>query len=1561
MLQKLLRSKNVHALLIAYALIAAGLLFVVQAHPAAAAAARDTLVVGLQNDMVNPNYFDTATNSVWKQYQVEFNFEGLVTHDPDYTSYNVLSDPTVTTCPAGSAVPPDYPGGICVDTATGLEVTVYLRDNVTFTTGTPLTADDVVFTFQNLPWSTYQLSVLNSIWFDAPSYPLWNSTTYGGTCSGALCLSHVGIEKLDTYTVQFHLRQTYALFFFDTLEVPIIPEAIWSLHMGAWPQLNLSNPSARLTDSYDNSIDTTYNGLDASTGTGPFMLTSWVHNSGATIDIYDGYWGIGQVHVWRSENYPYWPYGVRHIHTVIYGSLDVVSLALQKGDIDTLVWSLTPGFLTQIQSNPAISVEQVTDSGYFYISWNLRQKPWGQESYSLALRKAMSKAIDKDYIVNTLMGGFGIKGTVPIGIANPLYVNTSASPPAFDVTGGHADLVAAGFSDVNGDGFLEAPDGSPIKATILTPPKDYDPVRADAGIMISNNLKAMGLNIDAAPTSFDTIVAKAFTAPVSFDIYVLGWSLGDFPETYICSFFCSSQDVNLGTGGSNSAGYNNPTVDSLITSALTETDTATRVQEMKDIEGMVVNDLPWNVLYYRKNLNAYRNDAWQGWANYPNGGGLYNPWSIVHITPAGTPHPVQTGDLTVALSMPDQVYAREDVTLGVVVAAGTAPASGADVTLNLTYGSTSVEMTDTTDASGHAAFSWTVPVIQGNVIATVSATKGALTGTNGKVMEVTIGPPAPMAELSLSTATPVIAPTETATITATLLDGTGAAIAGQTIVIDSTLVLGTITPASAGSDTTDASGLATFTYTPPPTGQFPNQHLTEVIKAHTSVPNTIVGDTQQASMILFVQDDSTPNWMIVDTAATDPNGLILNATTSSAHFTVTVTDWAGSPVVGVDVDPVYSDTGNVTVTPASATTDASGQAFFTATETSAALTGANNTNVMLRFEVHNEVFATSDEMALLVSDGTSAGYAALLTFDTRTMPFDSAGAQNNVVAHVWDQAGVPASNVPVFFQIDYGDLGLPAEFDWAFDYANYQYLGQGLDLNSFASGNLGGSFASSPVIGDPTVGTQWGVENFAEDLEVLGDIGVIDSCDPSTWPAGFDGLYYINATSVTNATGVYSAHFTAMPHKIDSKVQVRAYIGGTPDVWVDACNVVSGIENFGYRIDSGVVIQRAPVFALSSLTMSRPILTSQALSVKFTASFRGLDGAPAAGAQVILLAGAGSAARNVLGTFGGPMAANAAGYLNYTRTVSLLSLSQAFSFAFVPADFTYAYGGTDQLYAGDFGMYWFGPTFAGLLAKIPFEFTAGYLYLPTTTAFLTVSLDETLLPPGGTTTATVNVWSILTGAPIAGANVWTGSTQNTTDATGMATLPVKATALGATEGLVVATTAYGGAARGWYASIASPPVVTYGAPSVTAHEAGTASTITATVTNTLPIAGSTTVWLFVDNKSVASQDVTLTASGTATVTFSYVFPTSGTHYVTVGDQSTTASIPAPTGPGPTPVDNTGLYALAAGLLVVGLVVGAVVGMMMGRRGKRPPTAAEMPEEPKTEGKAEEELPPEDKL
>ena len=171
---------------------------------------------------------------------------------------------------------------------------------------------------------------------------------------------------------------------------------------------------------------------------------------------------------------------------------------------------------------------------------------------------------------------------------------------------------------------------------------------------------------------------------------------------------------------------------------------------------------------------------------------------------------------------------------------------------------------------------------------------------------------------------------------------------------------------------------------------------------------------------------------------------------------------------------------------------------------------------------------------------------------------------------------------------------------------------------------------------------------------------------------------------------------------------------------------------------------------------------------------------------------------------------------------------------------------------------------------------------------------------------------------------------------------------------------FGGVARVWYDFLVGLRVLTYSNLALTTQGlAGEPTTLTVSVQNTLAVTGNQTVWLMVDNATVAGQVVNFGASQTKTVTFTYVIAAGG-HQVNVGGKTLNLNIEAPV----TPVqDMTTAYALAIGLLIAGLVVGLVVGIVMGRRRKAPPMA--MPEETKpmeeTPKSAEEELGPEDKL
>jgi ABC-type transport system substrate-binding protein len=1633
MVLKLLGSPALRATVIVLVMLGAGFVFLAQT--AAAQGERTELVVGLQNDMTTIDPFNPETNTVWNAYQVEWGFEGLFGSDPDGKIFPLLADPA-----RGNGTGFDFIGS---PTAGRPVVDVYIRPGVTFHDNQPMTADDVVFTYQILAWSTAQTAITAALWWDAP---VWSHWTGVGK-------SHIGIELAPTNkpnTVRFHLSKPYALFFLGTLAVSIVPKHIWISHIDTSQHpLNVTSLQ-RITDSADYSGDFAFGNRPTETasamGTGMFKFDYWTPNTGSHVSAFDGYWGKGKGITWQSVQYPFFPEKLRSIKFVIFTSLDVISLALQKGEVDTLIWSLTPGFLTQVRFNPSISVQQVTDAGYFYLAFNLRRKPWN----NLALRTAISEAIDKDYIVNTLMGGFGTKGAQPISVHTPQYINDSAQPPTFNLNKAKADLDAAGIKDINGDGFREFTDGSPIKATILTPPKDYDPIRADAGIMISNNLKSIGLNIDSAPTSFDTIVAKAFTQ-VDFDIYILGWLLTGTPESYLTDFFHSKNDVAINPAGSNSAGYRNPTVDALLDKMEITLDDIARIKIVKDIEGIVTADIPWNVLYYRKNLNAYRNDAWVGWVNTPPQ--LYNFWSLVKIHPPGAfTVPPTTGIFSVAITAVERALYRQQVTLDVFVSQNFAPVSGASVWVNATFGGGGFPVfTGPTDASGHARFVWSVPLLQGSIVLKADAAKGPAKASESKLMEIAVGPPAPVAQLNLSTNKPVIGVAQTSTVVATLVDGLGKPMSGYKVSIDRTLLLGNITPASSGSDVTDAAGKATFTYRSLQNASlFPNQHLIDFIKARVNVTDRVSTDTQKASLAMFVENDNVPDWRIVTVQPGSQLVLASDVVGTTAIVQVKVTNYRNKPLVGKTIDAVLPSDGwkNLSVT-SSGASGSTGLVNFTFAATAGARAGLNHTSIPVRFQVRNDASAVSDQIALALFTAATATttYSMRMTISNRTLdPLNATQVATTaaVSINVTNALGAGVPGVPVIFQINYGPLGLPAQFPFGYEY-HYtpelvppKYLGEGLDLNSFGVGSLGGSFANSvngsfrvgtasslAADGKVTIppGTPWGVENFVEDFEVVNNVGVVDACDatgnatgqyglllafnhvfgPGTvpvtnpWPSDFKALsdpkthagrYFINVTSTTNAFGSMTKTLTALPHRLDNLLQIKAYVGEVPGkrfrVIADACNGAATITNYTWAIDSGMVISRAPVFALGETWWSQPIFSSESEVATVHGRFFTRAG-PLADPEVFLLRGFGRDGRNVgsLSTrarsgavFGTINKASYPGqYVNneviwnvrdqyYQRRVfdktvwpwtfhnevnPPLGASQTSFFSFVPADSRFAFGGGEQLFSGcvvscrggaNLGDFWFAPTFAVLIAKVPFEFSRGYYFKPGG-SFAFVTVDKTLVPVAGTATATVTVTDS-SGNAIVNATVWSGPFQTLTNKTGQATfLFGVGAALGAFESLVVTATPSGQFARAWYGIMVAQPVLSYATPAVTKDYAGKPSTITVTVTNTLAVAGNATVLLLVGGQAVAAQVISIGALASQPVTFSYVFASAGDYQVTVGDKTTAVTIQAQP---PVPLGFLESYGWIVGL-VAGLVVGAIVGwVLLSRRGKKPPAMEASKEE-----------------
>src|SRR5437879_12835726 len=86
------RSMALRTLVVVFAVLVSAFAMLWSSPNAAAASSRTNLVIGLQNDMVNLNPFDPSTNSVWKAYQTQYNFETLLSSDPNYQFFAALAN-----------------------------------------------------------------------------------------------------------------------------------------------------------------------------------------------------------------------------------------------------------------------------------------------------------------------------------------------------------------------------------------------------------------------------------------------------------------------------------------------------------------------------------------------------------------------------------------------------------------------------------------------------------------------------------------------------------------------------------------------------------------------------------------------------------------------------------------------------------------------------------------------------------------------------------------------------------------------------------------------------------------------------------------------------------------------------------------------------------------------------------------------------------------------------------------------------------------------------------------------------------------------------------------------------------------------------------------------------------------------------------------------------------------------------------------------------------------------------------------------------------------------------
>jgi peptide/nickel transport system substrate-binding protein len=506
----------------------------------------------------------------------------------DIDASALVLEPLASIDPDGIFVPrlateiPTLENGGIVHTDSSTTITWNLRDDIVWSDGSPLTAADVVFTWQYC-------------------------THPEAGCSGLLAFKDVtNVEAVDdhTVTITFGIFKPYPYSPFVSSSAPIIQQAQFADCLGT------AAPSC--TDQNFGPI-----------GTGPFMVEEMLPNDVVTYVRNPNY---------REEGKPFFD------RVIFKGGGDAESAAraaLETGESD-YSWNLqvAADVLEEMETSGGIgTVEVAFGSSLERIQINFTNPdPALGENRSLymdgtnphpflsdmVVRQALSMAIDRNAIAEQLYGETGratcnmING--PLAVVSP----NNDSCLTQDIDGANALLDEAGIVDSDGDGIREY-NGVPLRILYQT---STNALRQNTQAIVKQGWDQIGVetelkNVDAAvffggdPASPDTY--QKFFA----DVEMFTSSTGSLdPETFLNRWTCELiPGPDNGWLGSNVPRYCSEEYDALY-SELTQTgDPAQRVELIIALNDNIVQNYAELPLVFRGSVSARANTLEGVWLN----------------------------------------------------------------------------------------------------------------------------------------------------------------------------------------------------------------------------------------------------------------------------------------------------------------------------------------------------------------------------------------------------------------------------------------------------------------------------------------------------------------------------------------------------------------------------------------------------------------------------------------------------------------------------------------------------------------------------------------------------------------------------------------------------------------------------------------------------------------------------------------------------------------------------------------------------------------------------------
>ncbi|PIW26544.1 MAG: ABC transporter substrate-binding protein [Rhodospirillales bacterium CG15_BIG_FIL_POST_REV_8_21_14_020_66_15] len=421
-----------------------------------------------------------------------------------------------------------------------------LRKGVKFHDGSEFNVDDVLFSMER-----------------AAAHP--------NAKSSFKLYSHGGektYERVDDYTFRVKTPAPYPLMAVDLSNVHIVSDK----SKGHW--------------------EGDFNNGSQAAGTGPYKFVRWVKGEILEFERNESYWG----------KKPHW----KHVVIKPIKSSPSRLAALLAGDVDFIDQVPTID-VAGLKKNPKVSLSQGISNRVIYLHLDqsrdvtpfakgLKGEEIKNPFKDVRVRKAISKAINRDLIIERVMEGIA----VPAGQLLPdgfFGVSDKLKPDAYDPKGAKKLLAAAGYPD----GFQ----------TTLHGPNDRYINDAKIAEAVAQMLSRVGIRTtpETMPKSVYFKRAKngGPAKPPEFSFMLVGWGSGTGEASSPLRSLLATYSKEKSWGPSNRGLYSNPKMDEVLTQALATVDDAKRAALLaKATEIALGQDMGLIPLHYQVNTWAAR-------------------------------------------------------------------------------------------------------------------------------------------------------------------------------------------------------------------------------------------------------------------------------------------------------------------------------------------------------------------------------------------------------------------------------------------------------------------------------------------------------------------------------------------------------------------------------------------------------------------------------------------------------------------------------------------------------------------------------------------------------------------------------------------------------------------------------------------------------------------------------------------------------------------------------------------------------------------------------------------